>query len=541
SKGFNFETSSDTEVLLKSYELWNEKCVDKLEGMFAFVIWDRNRNLCFAARDRFGEKPLYYAVSHDGMFMFASEAHVITNSLGYEKNINFKGLGQFLSLGYCLGQNTLIDSVRKLEPASTLTYRPGETPSISRYWSLKPFFETKNSNSFRENSTEIANRIDEAIQREIIADVPLGAFLSGGLDSSAIVASLVKHCGVKNLKCFSMAFSESGFDETEFVTGLSHFLDIDPHIGLAMHSRDAVDKAFASAARVPIADNSYLPMIELSGHAKKHVTVSLSGDGADELFAGYDTYRAGLLHRFFRYTPKGILKALQYTANNLVPTTRNKVSFDYKLRQFLGAVDMSSSRAHHWWRLIFSQNQLGQLCSEDVRQRILSENGFDIFDKYWDDLDGVSNLDRAQYVDINTWLPDNILEKVDRSSMSNSLEVRAPFLNHKFAEWAVTIPSHQNIRYGRLKATLKNSQRNRLPDSTIYRKKRGFNAPISHLLVNDNFNDIFFDRLKSKKLEEFVCKKSIDTLVHEHRNMRFDHSFRLYTLACLGMWMETYN
>lgn len=539
-KGYTFITNSDTEVLLKSYEEWGDDVVTHIEGMFSFVIWDSKRKRCFAARDRFGEKPLYYAIGNDGVFRFASESHVISQHMDFPKNINNKGLGQFLSLGYCTGETTLVSGIKKLRPASTLSYSLNEGIKISQYWSIKPFFENKNDISDNLIENELCSNIDNAVSSTLISDVPLGAFLSGGIDSSTIVSSMLEQLKDEHVNTYSMSFENKKFDESEAINEVSKYLGIEPNVAVAGVSVDVVEAAFNSAARIPLADNSFLPTWQLSAYARKSVTVALSGDGGDELFAGYETYRANKYHSIFSTMPKWFYHSISFISNHLIPVTHGKIGFDYKLRQFVRSFGMSKSMAHHWWRVIFSDTQLGMLLCSDVRDEIVNENGFDVFDKYWNELDGVSDLDRAQYVDMMTWMPDNILEKVDRASMSHSLEVRAPFLNHHLAEWTASIPSSQHFYNGKLKYLLKRSQYKRLPASIINRKKRGFNAPVASMLNDSRYSDVFYDRIRNDVVSDYFNKSYLGNMIDEHRNKQFDHSFRLYTLACLGLWLEKY-
>ena len=516
-RGVNFLTDGDTEVLLKSYREWGSGCLDRLDGMFAFAIWDPGRRRLFAARDPFGEKPFFYWVSPAGDFVFASELKSLLEVPEVPRRIDPRGLAQYLSLNYLLSPTSILADVKKLEPAHYLRFESDGGCRVQRYWDLAAGFHDKaRYRDFGEAADALREIIDRSVSDRMVSDVPLGAFLSGGVDSSSIVASMVSQGDPGNVKTFSAGFREKTYSELPQARESAGHLGVDHHETI-VHGNIQDDFAnMVAAADEPFADSSMIPMYYLAEFARRQVTVALSGDGADELFLGYETFVADKLARWIRRVPGFVTDAMSRAASVLVPTTHDKVSFDYKLKHFLKGAGMPEARAHYEWRLIRDAVEMEQLLEPAWHKELTGYDPFEAFASHDAEVAGCHLLDRASYVDIKTWLVDDILVKVDRSTMAHSLEARVPFLNRTIAEFAAGLPVAYKLKGFEKKRILKTSQADRLPLHVLQRKKAGFNAPVSHWLVKelrgeiehiiDNGSGIFRSEAVRSLLQRHVAK-----------------------------------
>ena len=533
SRGIVFKTTSDTEVILELWSLFGEKSITQLEGMFVFALWDREKHILYIVRDRFGEKPLFYFTTPQGGLAFSSELKSLKHHPLCPKTINPKALSQFLSLNYILTDSCIYSDVFKLSPGCLLKIDQSQGIQIKPYWSLADVFHApKTKTSFKDFQDDLNHHLEDAVNKCSISDVPLGAFLSGGIDSSAIVAAMKRNPHVSGIETFSIGFTEKSYSE------LPKALAMSTHVGtvhktktIALDDLTILEKIIHSTDE-PFADSSMIPTYFLAQFARQYVTVCLSGDAGDELFAGYETYKADHLRDLLNWIPGQ--KILLNLAQRLLPTTFNKVSTDYKARKFLTGLSHPSKYAHYFWRTIFSDHEKKILLNPRIKDEVISHNPFETFDRYYLDVSDCAPLDQHLYVDLKTWLVDDILVKVDRMSMAHSLEVRAPFLNHLFAEWAIKLPTHMKLSGLKTKHLLKKSQERFLPKTLIYGKKEGFNAPVSHWM-----NSIFKERmLDNSSFCEWFNLPYLEKLWDEHENRQHDNGLKLFGLLCLSMWME---
>ena len=537
-RGVLFKTKSDTEVILESYKLWKEDCLKKFEGMFAFAIWDKKLEQLFIARDRIGEKPLFYIPLQKNNFktgiIFSSELRALLKHSFVDFSLNKQGVWDFLSLNYMLGSSSIIDNVRKLEPAHYLIYSKNKNIE-KKYWNLENFFYEKKEFKSKEVALEEFNcLLDSKIKDQQISDVPLGAFLSGGIDSSTVVSTMSKTKKQK-FSTFCIGFDEESYNEipqSEYVAKYFNLNNFSKVISMNI-KRDFIDILNKSSDE-PLADTSILPMFYLSKFAKNKVTVCLSGDGADELFIGYETYLANQIREIFKIIPDNLMQAMSYISK-FIPVSHKKVSFDYKLKQFLSGHSLKKEKAHYWWRIIFPEEMKLQLLDNDFNENLLDP--FHRFDKFFKDVKDCDFIDQVSYVDIKTWLVDNILVKLDRTSMANSLECRSPFLNHKIVEFAAALPAKWKFNNFQKKKFLKESQKKFLPTNVLNMKKKGFNSPIS-MWFNEQLKDISKEIIYDSSLTDFVSKTYINKIWKEHENKIFDHGYRLFSLTCLGNWLN---
>lgn len=538
SIGVRFLTQSDTEVLLYAYITWGTECLQFLNGMFAFAIWDDRDKRLFLARDRMGEKPLYYSRLPEGGIVFASELKALRLHPLVSRRINPRAVSQFLSLNYVLGDECIIDGVQKLPPAHFLIVEAGKTQAPQCYWNLaKHFLEKRSFGSEDEAASELNSLIKDAIDIRLVSDVPLGAFLSGGLDSSTIVAAMNRLRPADQNRTFSIGFLEDSFSELPKARFVAKHLGVQHQDQIVDGSMGTALKQVIQCADEPFADTSFIPTYFLSRFAAQHVTVCLTGDGGDELFGGYETYIADRIHCAVHRLPGPILGGLGVLVNALVPSRFDKVSWDYKLKKFLSGARLDQDRAHYHWRTIFSQAEKHELVRAERRAEVFEMDPCLSFFTHAREVSGAHFLDRAMYTDIKTWLVDDILHKVDRASMAHSLEARAPFLDHRLVEFAASLPVHFKVHGLQKKYLLKRSQRSFLPAHIIDAKKQGFNAPVSHWL-NGVLEDEAMRVMQEGSLLDWMNRDAMTKLWHDHKRGRQDNGLKLFGLLCLGLWLE---
>lgn len=539
--GARFRTRGDTEVILAAYRAWGIGCLERFNGMFAFALWDARRQQLFLARDRVGEKPLFYAQLADGGLVFASEPRALRAHPAVGRRIDPIGLAHYLTLNYSLGEHSLLAGVRRLPPGHYLIAGRNAPPRESRYWDLAACFRAKRRfASVAAAAEELASLIDDAVRMRLVSDVPLGAFLSGGVDSSTVAAAMAKAVPAAQVRTFSVGFGVPTFDEIDAAKAVAGHLGLDHQDRIVSADAPMLIQALIAAADEPLADTSLLPTWRLAAFAREQVSVVLSGDGADECFAGYETYPADRLHQALRWLPTGAATGLFRLADRLLPVRFSKVSLDYKLRRFLAELHRPLPRAHAAWRDIFSAPERLALVQPHW-QAVLAEPAADPFTQFAPHYAAVADchwLDQVSYVDIKTWLADDILVKVDRATMAHSLEARAPLLDHRLVEFAAALPVAWRLRGLRTKHLLKHSQRQRLPRWVLNGRKRGFNAPVTQWL-NGPLREFTRDTLALPRLHEWVRPAAITRLWAEQDAGRRDHGLKLFGLLCLALWLDT--
>ena len=487
SKGYCFQTNhSDTEVLLHGYREWGEGMLGKLNGMWAFAIYDRGKQEVFLARDRFGKKPLYYFQRHgekEFHFAFASELRALLYHPKASRNESAVALKKYFAYGYIPAPHSLIDGIHKLPGGhcGRLDLVTGRW-EVRRYWEyrLEPCQDDLPADGGKAWGEELLERLDRAVKRRLMTDVPLGVFLSGGIDSSAIAALAARHLPAERLKTFSIGFSDPSFDELPFAQQMA------AHLGCA-HYEEILDLENAvrllpgllSRLDEPIADSSILPTWLLSGFARRHVTVALGGDGGDELFAGYDPFKAlKAAELYSKIVPKKIHPALCLLASRL-PVSHRNISFDFKIKRFLKGLSFSQPLWIPVWMGPLNIQEINDYFgSHDTDEEIYSEAI-----EAWESAGtGASRVDRALQFFTRLYLQDDILAKVDRASMLHSLEARSPFLDIEVVDFARRLPHTVKFRNGTTKWILKKALESLLPNDIIYRKKKGFGMPIGSWL-----------------------------------------------------------
>ncbi|NOU18338.1 MAG: asparagine synthase (glutamine-hydrolyzing) [Bacteroidales bacterium] len=500
--GYKFHTNSDTEVLLYSYQQWGEKCLTKFNGMFAFAIWDEIDQSLFLARDRFGKKPLFYSIGNS-TFTFASETIALLEDPSISNIFSHEAINCYLSLGYILNPMTMYSSIKLLEPGSFMVIsRDCKIVRKGFYWNYAGSFRTKIKASEEEIAKNILELLNESVKRRMISDVPVGAFLSGGIDSSSIV-SLMKNFHKGDLHTFSVGFNQKSYNELPDADRVGKWADTIHH-GIIVDARqnDQILEESIWASDQLFSDNSIIPMIEVSKLAAKQVTVVLSGDGADELFGGYITYTADNYYKKAQIVPKVIRQLLGSQKFSINPFSTKKINFDYRRQQFFSGTLFNYQKAHYSWRNIFNEEERIKILGESSRELVYDTDPFRVFKKYYDNVLDLESLDQHLYVDAMTWLTDDILVKVDRSTMHSSIEARAPYLDIDLVNYAASIPSAIKMKNGIKKYILKKALKNTVPEFVLNKKKNGFNAPVNMWIENTENNEF-------KVFNKYVYEKRI--------------------------------
>ncbi|QKV56765.1 MAG: amidotransferase 1, exosortase A system-associated [Dechloromonas sp.] len=535
--GHVFHTRSDTEVIVHAWEAWGENCVDRFRGMFAFALWDRNRESLFLARDRLGVKPLYYALLDDGHFLFGSELKSILAHGALKREIDPCAVEEYFALGYVAEPRTIFKQARKLPPAHTLLLRRGEPIGQPReYWDVR--FTLNNPISEADAQAELTHRLEESIRLRMISEVPLGAFLSGGVDSSAVVAIMAGLSAAAVNTC-SIGFSDPAYNESAFAKMVAdryrtnHYLDM-----VESDDFDLID-TLARLYDEPYADSSAIPTYRVCQLARKHVTVALSGDGGDESFGGYRRYRLHLMEEKMRSAlPLGLRRSLFGTLGKLYPKAdwaprmlRAKTTFEGMARTSVEGYFHSIS--------ILRAPMRKRLFSDGFRQSLGGYDASEVFRQYAEKAGTDDPLALIQYLDLKTYLVGDINTKVDRASMAHSLEVREPLMDHELVEWLATLGSSYKIRGQEGKYLLKKTMEPHLPSDVLYRPKMGFSVPLARW---------FRGPLKARVQESILGSRLADTgwfnrsyleeLVRDHNNGIRDYSASIWTILMFEAFLR---
>ncbi|MEM7247851.1 MAG: asparagine synthase (glutamine-hydrolyzing) [Acidobacteriota bacterium] len=538
-QGVTFRTDTDTEVLLAAYKTWGEACLSRLDGFFAFVILDRETGELFGARDRIGQKPFFYT-DRPGLFAFASFLPCLQALPGVAEELDHRAILDVVELGYVLNPKTPYADVSQLPPAHAFRYRDGRFESF-RYWDLKEAF-LEGHELGRMAVPRLVEELDDHIRSAVVArlrsDVPLGALVSGGLDTSIVVHHMGEALGGDAIRSYSIGFEDSGYDETSHAKRIAAHVGTKHHVQMMkMEDPSRIQSALWGLGE-PLADSSVLPTFLLCETARKDVTVALSGDGADELFCGYETFRADAVRALLCRLPRWPVAMGLKTAAKLLPYSYGKVSLGYKVRRFLSGYELPEAEAHYHWRALMTRAGALRAFLPDARDGIAEYEPVERFRQLDAEVAGLDLANRCSYVDLMTYLPDDILVKVDRASMAVSLEARSPFLCHRVVETAAKLPGNMKIRGRMTKLFLRWNYAKALPSSTLHRPKQGFSPPAASWLVGplaETFQDLVTkDRMASLGLDATEVQR-LYTELKEHRG---DHAYKLWGLLTLAAWHE---
>ena len=534
NKGRPFRTHSDTEVILRAYEEYGEDCVKHFNGMFAFAIWDARKESLFLARDRFGKKPLYYA-QFDNQFIFASELKAILKHPSARKEINLDALGKYLAYEYVPSPYSIFKNISKMEPASTLTLKDGNIKT-SYYWDLR--FDTMDHIDVRQAEERLLALLKESVRKRLISDVPLGVFLSGGIDSSAVVAMMAELIDPKQIKTFSIGFKEKSFDESSDARRVAKHFGTDHREEIL--SPDMMLDIFPAILDLldePFADSSIIPTYLVSRFTRKHVKVALGGDGGDELFLGYPSFLAHKINGYLNTMPGAIKKLPLEILTRMTATSTSYMSTNFKAKRFLRGLDFPEDVRHQVWIGSFTPKEQKELFSSNAGLLHDIDSIYARTKGLFANVAKEDSLDRAIYTYVKTYMTDDILTKVDRASMANSLEVRAPFLDTEFAEFACSIPSSLKLKNFKTKFILKSALKNKLPKETLAKSKQGFAVPVAKWLKEDLKGLLSEAFAKSKIEREGIFNYSyVKNLTDEFVANKNDTRKEIWALFMFEMW-----
>jgi asparagine synthase (glutamine-hydrolysing) len=534
--GHRFKTKSDTEVIVHAWEQWGESCLDHFRGMFAFVLWDRNKSCLFMARDRLGVKPLYFGLTEDGNMAFGSELKAVIAHPKIKKELDESAIQDFMTLGYIPDPKSIYRSVRKLAPGHFVVWNVGKTmPEPRPYWDVH--FEPNLKIDEIQAQTELRRLIKESVNLRLVSEVPIGAFLSGGVDSSIVVADMAR-LSSSPVKTCSIAFDDDAFDETKFAQLVANQYKTDHSTHRVTSDDFGLLDTLVDCFDEPFADSSAIPTYRVSEIARKRVTVALSGDGGDETFAGYRRYRfhmeeerlRSLFPASIRKTVFGTLARVYPQYNWLPRPLRAQATFRGIAAETVEAYTASVS--------MFKPDVRNALLADKLKNRLDGYQTVDLMRAHAKTANCSDVLSMIQYLDYKTWLPGDINTKVDRMSMAHSLETREPLLDHKLIEFAATLPSSFKLRGGEGKYILKKAYEDSLPNSILYRAKMGFSAPMQKWLKGP-MRDAIDGPLSNGPLVEsgYFSQSGIRTIVKAHLSGERDHSASIWALLMFDRFL----
>lgn len=529
-RGHTFRTRCDTEVIVHAWEEWGVDCLARFNGMFAFAVWDKRQKTLFIARDRLGVKPLYYAELADGRIVFGSELKALLVHPDVQHRIDPQAVEEYFAFGYVPDPKTIYRDVRKLEPGAYICVRRGDPVKPVRYWEVPLAGERVMPGTPEDWAHELRARLQESVRKRLVSDVPLGAFLSGGIDSSAVVA-LMREIGTDKLLTCSIGFREPQYDESEFARMVAEGKQTDHKTEVVEASDYSLLEKLVDIYDEPYADSSAIPTYRVCQLARRHVTVALSGDGGDEDFIGYRRYRLFAMEERLRSRlPLAVRKPIFGALGRMYPKldwapqfVRGKTTFQALARDTVDAYMHAISIAEEHTR--------GQLYSESFRRELQGYSAGEVFREHARGKEFSDPLALVQYLDYKTYLPGDILTKVDRASMAHSLEVRTPFLDYEFVEWASKLPSSVKLRGSEGKHILKRALEPVLPREVLYRTKQGFAVPLD-MWFRGSLRTHLADTVRGERLagSGIFDRKMLVRLVDDHHSGRRDHSAILWSL-----------
>lgn len=536
-RGHQFRSKSDTEVIVHLYEDDGVALVDRLDGMFAFALWDSKKKLLLLARDRIGKKPLHYSAVGDDL-AFASEIKALLQHPQVDRALDLQALDKYLTYEYIPAPQTIFKSIKKLEPGHYLLWQKGKA-SLVQYWDLPMTDAPIAVKSERDYADELQAILDRSVRKRLVADVPVGLFISGGLDSS-LVAAFARQAQ-EHLECFSIGFHEPSFDESRYSAQVATKLGIRHHVKM-FQAADMLQMLQKLPVLIdePLADPSILPLYLLSQFAAERIKVVLSGDGGDELFAGYQTYQALCFATKFNALPDPVRHTVKKIAARL-PVSHRYLSWDFKLKQFLKGTGVAPEIGFFRWRGAFDDGDRKQLLSDDVRHELGGHNSYEDIDRYNADSRLTNKLERILYLSMKLYLQDSNLVTVDRASMANGLEVRSPLLDTELVEFACRLPTNLKLHGLTTKYLLKKAADGYLPKKIIYRQKQGFGIPLARWLTSElrsfMLDHLSEHRIRRQGLFEYPYVKR---LIDEQLSMTKDNREPLWTLLVFQAWYDRY-
>jgi len=536
-QGDKFSTNCDTEVILHLYDRYGADCVQYLRGMFAFAIWDFRDKSLFIARDRVGKKPLLYSFTENGDLIFGSEFTALLSHPALSREVDYEAIDSYLSYLCVPAPLTAFKQIRKLEPAHWLRWKDGRIET-KRYW--LPDFSKKIKITEEEAIEETTRILREATKLRLISEVPLGAFLSGGVDSSAVVALMAQE-SAKPVKTFSIGFEEQDYSELKYAKRVAEHLGAEYNEFIVRPNALEVLPTLVEHYGEPYADPSAIPTYYVSKETRKYVTVALNGDGGDESFVGYERHVAMKFAETYHKLPKSLRKYLIEPSITAIPSPTNFRNRFVRFQRFLRAASMPKDERYFLWLSTFDDSAKQELYSADLKARTANSKPLEYFSKYISNSNGKGIIDTVLLTDLMNYLPNDLLVKVDIASMANSLEARSPFLDHKVIEFAASLPENIKQQGKDTKSLLKKVAARLVPKEVIYRPKMGFGVPLKYWLGNElqafTREVLLSEKAKNRGLFD---AKTVERLIDEQKRDTKDNSWKIWTLLMLELWFQRF-
>ncbi len=534
---YDFVSASDSEVIIHAYEEWGVNCLQKFTGMYAFVIYDRKKDLLFGARDRLGEKPLKY-YCQNGEFIFASEVKAILPLLSKKPAVDFEAISDYLTFQYVPAPRTGFKDIYKLPPAHYFVYQHGKL-TVEKYWDVD--FSKKLELPEQEWQERILSELNRVVKDRLVSDVPVGVFLSGGVDSGALTAFMAKNSAGK-IKTFSMGFDDPRYDETVYAKQIAQIYDTDHHVikvdnKSLMNNFDTLFDFYDE----PMADDSILATYLLSKFTRAHVTVALNGDGGDENFAGYSRYTIVNLAKLFLAVPKFARTGLVNPAVDVFDAvSASKLS--RRAKTFFAGLDLPFYQRYVDYNGIFTRQAKQKLLSPNFSEATKTHNSYDLYKDFYNPQ--LTDLDNALTMDLHTYLPENLLYKTDIASMAHALELRSPMLDHDFIELFAQMPANLKLNHGDKKYLFKKAlvDKGILPKEAVYRRKMGFSLPLDTWFKHDLKTYVFDHALAPVLWESGIFSKvELHKFVYDSYKTDFNQGKAIFSLLCLSNWLQKYH
>lgn len=538
--GHRFKSGTDSEVIVHGYEQWGLDCLKRFNGMFAFALWDDTRRRLWLVRDRLGVKPLFYAATASGI-SFGSEVKAVLADPAVDRALDYEALAYYLALNYLPAPFTLFKQVRQLEPGQQLVAEADGTITLSMYWDL--VFD--NEPASRPESSwveEFDALMDDAVRMRLVSDVPFGLFLSGGVDSSGVAYWMSRHLE-HPVQAFTASFAEDSYSEVRYARATAQAVGATLH---EHHIRADATQLLPEIVRhseEPTADSSMVAVYQLARFARQHVTMVLSGDGADDYLAGYETHQAHYAHRAYHRLPGWLRHGVIRPLVQALPTSYSKVSLDTKLKRFVVAGELDWQSAHASWRLIFAPDERRRLLAPVADRPGALADAADLYKESFRRTNARDPLNQMIYVDTRLYLPADMLVKIDRMTMAHGLEAREPFLDYRVVELSARMPASLKLRGLRQKKyVLKRALHGRIPNEVLYRKKQGFNVPKA-LWMRNGLRDFVHDVLSPARVKATgVLEPSVVAgVLRSHYQAGADRSHEIWSLLVLLIWFDQFG
>ena len=542
-----FKSSGDGEVILLGYKIFGlEILLQKLEGMFAFSIWDNKKQNLIIARDRLGEKPLFYSNDLTNGIIFSSSVKSLTEHPLIKKKIkiDYDSINQYLTFNYLLFEKTFFKNIKQLQPGCYIIFNKNKSINNikeKQYWFLEKIFnKKKNKNiTLQQAKEKMLFLVNNSIKSRINSDVKIGTYLSGGLDSSLISLQL-KKINNHNMLAHNISFKENSYDESFYARYLARKMDFNLKVHLMPKPKTvAIDFSdIVSAMDQPMADTAFISNFYLAKLSSKYSKVVLSGDGVDEMLCGYETYVADIIKNYSDLFPKFLINMSNFFFSNLTKANTEKVNLNYKIKKFFENNSRDFRHAHILWRSIFNQEEKNKI----IKNNLFTNNFFNKILKNYKKVRSCHFLDQHMYIDLITWFPNDILYKIDRTTMFHSQEGRIPFLDTKVLEFCCSLPINLKIKVFQKKFILKKILSEKISHFFVNRKKSGFNSPVGSWIKNDkNFKEMTFSLLTTDNMSSFFDKKQLIELFTRHIKNIEDNTYKIFTLIVLSQWLKSNN